>query len=125
MHRRFVLIAGLVLISGCAGHAPPILAPAGAPLGELEPLYSALAARNEIQIEVASNGCTTKADFAFFIEPKGQAATLAFGRKRVDTCKSFAQGRVRLAFTYAELGVSAQTPLFLLNPLVAWTGPGS
>lgn len=125
MHRRFVLIAGLALLAGCAGQAPPILTPAGSPLAELEPLYSAAAGRNEITIEVASHGCTTKADFAFYLEPKGEAVTLAFGRKRIDTCKSFAQGRIRLAFTYEELGLSANAPVFLLNPLVAWTGPGS
>ncbi|WP_374575680.1 hypothetical protein [Phenylobacterium sp.] len=124
MHRRLVLIAGLSLLAGCAGQTPPVLTPAKAPLAELEPLYAAVAGRGEITIEVASNGCTTKADFAFYVEPTGQSATLAFARRRLDVCKSFAPGKTKLAFTYDELGLSPGEPVFLLNPLAAWTGPG-
>ncbi|MFN3523192.1 MAG: hypothetical protein ACK4YQ_13170 [Phenylobacterium sp.] len=124
MHRRFVLIAGLALLAGCAGQTPPILAPAGAPLAELEPLYSASAGRGAITIEVASNGCTAKVDFAFYVERKGEAVTVAFGRKRLDRCQSFAPGKTALAFTYEELGITPRTPVFLLNPLTPWTGPG-
>ena len=71
----------------------------------------------------SSNGCTAKADFAFYVERRGEAVTLAFGRKRVDTCKSFAMGKTDLSFTWAELGLAPRTPVFLLNPLTAWTGP--
>jgi hypothetical protein len=123
MHRRVFLFAALAL-AGCATAAPPILAPAGAGLAELEPLYRADARREGLVISVASNGCTAKADFAFYVERKGDAVTLAFGRKRVDTCRSFAMGRTDLSFTWDELGVAPRTPVFLLNPLLAWTGPG-
>ena len=75
-------------------------------------------------ISVASNGCTTKDDFAFRLERRGEALTLAFARRRLDTCKAFAQGRAELTFGWDELGVPRGAPLFLLNPLVAWTGPG-
>jgi len=125
MHRRFVLIAGMALLAGCATAPLKILAPAGSALAELEPLYSAVAGRSALTIEVASNGCTAKADFAFFVERKGETATLAFGRKRLDTCKSFAMGKMALSFTYEELGLAPQAPVFLLNPLYPWTGPGS
>lgn len=125
MHRRFVILAGLALLGGCAASAPPIVAPAGSSLGELEPLYSANAGRDALTIRVASNGCTKKEDFAFFVERKGQAVTLAFGRKKLDPCRSFAMGHADLTFTYAELGVEDRTPLFVLNPFTAWTGPGS
>jgi hypothetical protein len=125
MHRRFVLIAGLSLLAGCTTVPPKIVAPAGAALGELEPLYSAVAGRSVLTIEVASNGCTAKADFAFFVERKGEAVTLAFGRKRLDTCKSFAMGKTTLGFSYDELGLAPHAPVFLLNPLVPWTGAGS
>ena len=124
MDRRVFLAAALAL-AGCASAPPPILAPAGAGLPELEPLYRAEAGRDGLTISVASNGCTAKADFAFYVERKGEALTLAFGRKRVDTCKSFAMGRADLTFTWDELGVAPRTPVFLLNPLLAWTGPGS
>ena len=93
-------------------------------LSELEPLYRAEAGREALIISVASNGCTAKADFAFYVERKGEAVALAFGRKRVDTCQSFAMGRTDLTFTWAELGVAPRTAVFLLNPLVGWTGPG-
>ena len=111
-------------LAACATTPPPVVAP-GAPLAELEPLYRADAGREALTISVSSNGCTAKADFAFHLERKGEAATLAFARKRLDTCKSFAVGKTEFAFTWAELGVEPRTPVFLLNPLLGWTGPGS
>ena len=131
--RRFVLAA--LALGGCATAAPPVetpvdtpvetpvVAPAASTLGELEPLYAADLGRDAITIRVASNGCTTKADFAFFVERRGDVVTLAFGRKRIDTCRSFAMGQAYLTFTWAELGLAPRTPVFLLNPLTAWTGP--
>ena len=121
MNRRLFVLAALAL-GGCATARPPVMAPA-ASLEELEPLYAADAGRDAITIRVSSNGCTAKADFAFFVERKGNAVTLAFGRKRLDTCKSFAMGHADLTFTWAELGLAPRTPVFLLNPLTAWTGP--
>jgi hypothetical protein len=125
--RRLVLTAALVLLSGCATapapSPPPVLAPT-TPLGELEPLYGVEAGRNGLSIRVASNGCTTKADFAHFVERRNGAVSLAFGRKRLDPCKSFAMGQVSLVFTYEELGLEPGAPIFLLNPLTPWTGPG-
>ena len=123
MNRRAFILAALAL-SGCATGGVRVIAPPNSALSELEPLYRADAGREAFTISVASNGCTTKADFAFYVERRGEALTLAFGRKRVDTCKSFAMGRADLSFTWSELGVPPRTPVFLLNPLAAWTGPG-
>jgi hypothetical protein len=122
MHRRLFVLAALAL-AGCVTAGPPAVTPAASSLGELEALYAADAGRDAITIRVSSNGCTVKADFAFFVERKGNAVTLAFGRKRLDTCKSFAMGHADLTFTWAELGLEPRTPVFLLNPLTAWTGP--
>jgi hypothetical protein len=122
MNRRSVLLSVLAL-AGCASVGTQV-APA-APLAELEPLYGAAAGREGITIQVASNGCTNKADFAAYVERKESMVTVSFGRKRIDTCKSFAMGKTELSFTWAELGVAPRTPVFLLNPLIAWTGPGS
>lgn len=124
MNRRLFLVAALAL-GGCATTAPPAVAPAAAALGELEPLYSAQAGRQALTIRVSSNGCTAKADFAFYVERRGGAVTLAFGRKRIDPCKSFAMGQADLSFSWEELGLAPHTPVHLLNPLTAWTGPGS
>ncbi|HEX5262256.1 MAG TPA: hypothetical protein VFW13_01935 [Phenylobacterium sp.] len=141
MNRRFFVLASLAL-GGCATsppHPAPILplppAPAPGPgqapalgpatYGELEPLYSAQAGRQALTIRVPSNGCTTKADFAFYVERRRDTVTLAFGRKRLDRCKSFAMGQAELTFTWEELGLAPRAPVVLLNPLTAWTGPGS
>lgn len=125
MNRRLLLIAGLGLLSGCASARPPVLTAAEAAHPELEPVYSAVAGREAMTIEVASNGCTQKADFAFYIERKGPAVTLSFARKRLDPCRSFAMGKTGLTFTWSELGLEPAAPVFLLNPLAPWTGPGS
>ena len=121
MNRRvFVLAAAAALgaLCGCATGAPTVLAPAGAALAELEPLHAARAGREALTIRVASHGCTAKADFAFYLERKGEALTLAFGRRRLDGCRSLAGGTTELTFTWAELGVPPRTPVFLLNPLL-------
>lgn len=125
MNRRLLMIAGLALLSGCATGAEPVLTPAEAAHPELEPVYSAVAGREALTIEVASNGCTQKADFTFYVERKGAAVTLSFARTRLDPCRSFAMGKTALSFTWAELGLEPRSPVFLLNPLSAWTGPGS
>ena len=116
MNRRFLLLAGLVLLGGCATVPPPILAPAGAPFEELEPLIAARAGPEALTITVSSHGCTQKEDFAVFLERKGSAIQLAFGRKKIDVCRA-APRPVDLTFTWAELGVAAPEPVFLLNPL--------
>ena len=123
MHRRAFTVAALAL-SSCAVGGGRTVAPGASGLSELESLYRAEAGRDALTISVASNGCTEKGDFAFYVERKGETVTLAFGRKRIDTCQSFAMGRKDLSFSWAELGVAPRTPVFLLNPLVGWVGPG-
>ena len=123
MNRRIFTLAALAL-AGCATPARPVLAPTGSGLAELEPLYRAEAGLDALIISVASNGCTEKGDFAFYVERTGEAVALAFGRRRIDTCKAFTMGRTDLSFSWAELGVAPRTPVFLLNPLVGWVGPG-
>lgn len=125
MNRRWLMIAGLGLLAGCAASGAPVLHPAQAAHPELEALYAARAGREALVIEVASNGCTAKPDFAFYVERAGEAATLSFARKRLDSCRSFAVGKTELSFTWAELGLDPRRPVFLLNPLAAWTGPGA
>jgi hypothetical protein len=123
MNRRLFLMASLAL-SGCATlRAPPAGPPI--PLAELEPLFSATAGREALTLRVASNGCTARPDFTFYVERRGATTALAFARKHVDPCRSFAMGQAEIAFTWAELGVDPKAPVFLLNPVTAWTGPGS
>lgn len=123
MDRRLFLLASLAL-GGCTTMAPATAGPPP-PLAELEPLYSAIAGREALTLRVASNGCTAKPDFAFYVERRGGGATIAFARKKVDMCRSFAMGQTEIAFTWAELGLEPRAPVFLLNPVTAWTGPGA
>ncbi len=120
MNRR-VFVLSAFAAAGCAT-APP--QPSG-PLAELEPLYAVQARPAGLTIQVASNGCTKKEDFAFYVERKPTGVTLAFARKRLDPCKSFAMGKTELVFSWTELGLSETQPTFVLNPVTAWTGPGS
>jgi hypothetical protein len=122
MNRRLFVLAGLAL-AGCAS-LPPQPPKPSPPYAELEPVYAAKAGRDGLTLRVASNGCTQKPDFAFYVEKKGEAVEIAFARTRIDPCKSFAQGATELSFSWAELGLAPRTPVFLLNPLLAWTGPG-
>jgi hypothetical protein len=122
MNRRVFLFATLAL-GGCAT-LPPAGSPP-APLAELEPLYSAVAGKDGLTIQVSSNGCTAKDDIAFYLERRAGTVAVAFARRKVDTCRSFAMGKAEIAFTWAELGLAPRSPVFLLNPVTAWTGPGS
>ena len=123
MNRRLVIIAGTLLLAGCV--TTRVGAPVGAGFDLLEPIYTASAGKDVLAIRVASNGCTRKEDFAFFVEKTPAGPRVAFGRKRLDTCRSFAQGRVELTFTWEELGLDGRAGVFLANPVVAWTGPGA
>jgi hypothetical protein len=125
MNRRLFVLAALAL-GGCATVAVrPVVVAGPRVFGELEPLYAAQAGREALTIQVGSNGCTARADFVFYVERRGDGAAVAFARKHVDACKSFAQGRAELAFTWEELGLGPRAPVFLLNPVTAWTGPGA
>lgn len=121
MTRRSLLLA-VLLLSGCA-MVPRVSAPPGAGFAELEPLYAATVGRDVLTIRVASSGCTAKADFAVYVERAGGVVRLAFGRKRLDTCRSFAAGHADLAFTWAELGLEPNAAVFLANPLIRQPGP--
>jgi hypothetical protein len=122
MNRRFVILAALALCGCATARVEP---PPGAGFAELEPVYAVNAGREAVTIRVASNGCTSKADFAFFVERKPTGAAVAFGRRKLDRCQSFAMGSTELSFTWDELGLKPGTAVFLLNPLERWTGPGS
>jgi hypothetical protein len=124
MNRRVLLLAGLSLLAGCATTPPAVATSARSVHPELEPVYAAIAGREALKIEVASNGCTKKEDFAFHVERRGEAVTLAFGRRRLDPCRSSALGKVELSFTWAELGLGGHAQVFLLNPLAPSNGSG-
>ncbi|HUZ12925.1 MAG TPA: hypothetical protein VMU93_08765 [Caulobacteraceae bacterium] len=113
--RRFLLAASLAALSACAT-LPGAPAPPGAGVELLEPMLAVRISADGVTITVRSMGCTTKADFAFYVERAGPGERVAFGRRRVDACKGPA-GYVDLTFSYAELALNPARPLFLMNPL--------
>lgn len=123
MNRRIFLAAAAAALSGCATTPPTVLPPPGAPLAELEPLYGVVSGRDGLTITVASSGCTKKDDFAFYLERRATGPTLSFGRKRLDPCRSFAAAKADLLFGWNELGLERGRPVFLMNPVTAWTRP--
>jgi len=127
MNRRGLLICmGALALTGCASQ-PPLPQPSpgkpGADPSELEALYAVTPGREGLTVRVASSGCTRKEDFAFYVERKGLVPTLAFGRKRLDTCRSFAAAQAELMFSWSELGLAPNGDFALLNPLTAFPGP--
>jgi hypothetical protein len=121
MDRRGFILAALA-IGGCATvGASPAGAPRG-PLAELEPLYGMQAGREGLTIRVKSAGCTAKEDFAFYVERRGEAVTIAFGRKHVETCTAAAAQPADLTFSWEELRLPPRTAVFLLNPVAAAPG---
>ena len=116
--RRRLLAAGLLLVvSGCAGRGGVTLVMRpGAEAGELETLRSARAGPSGLALKVLSHGCTTKADFTFYVGQEGRDRTIAFARKRLDVCKA-APNVEEIIFSYEELGLGKAGVVRLLNPV--------
>ncbi len=113
--RRLILAFAACALAGCATPGPAVVAPGAGP-AELEAIYAVTATREALTVRVSSNGCTKREDFAFFVERKAGATTVAFARKRLDPCRSFAAGHADLVFTLQELGVAPNLPVFVMNP---------
>ena len=118
LDRRGLLATGLLLLAlgGCAGRGVLLVAGATGETAELESLKAITASPAGLTLRVASSGCTRKADFAFYVDHAASPPTVAFARKRLDICHAEA-GEVELSFSYAELGVSGQGRLVVLNPV--------
>ncbi|WP_269716261.1 hypothetical protein [Caulobacter sp. NIBR2454] len=121
MDRRHLILLGAMALAGCATMQRPgsvrLITTTDSVFQALEPLYAASSGPGGLSIRVASNGCTAKTDITFHVEMKDGAAFIAFARRKLDACKGLAPVGVDVMFTYAELGVRPETPVFLLNPL--------
>jgi hypothetical protein len=119
LDRRGLLATGLALaLGGCAGRGGvSLVAGAGAGAAGLETLRSVAAGPKGLTIRVASSGCVRKEDFAFYVDRTGVPPTIAFARKRLETCHAATPGEAALTFTYQELGVADRGRLAVLNPL--------
>jgi hypothetical protein len=121
LDRRLLLTAGLFLaLGGCAGRIGSgitLVTRPGPESGELETLHGVVADSSGLVLKVASTGCTTKADFNFYVG-QDRDRTVAFARKRLDVCKA-APSVVAVRFSYEELGLAGAGTLRLLNPVQA------
>ena len=84
-------------------------------LSELEEVD---ARAHALAIRVRSQGCASKADFAFRTDRERGRAVVAFARRRLETCRG-ERGEATLSFSYAELGVSAWDRIVVANPVAA------
>lgn len=114
MNRRAFLIAGTLLLAGCATRA--VYSSPDAGMVELEPLLAASVAKDALTIRVTSTGCTAKEGFAWFVERGGGRYAVAFGRRKLDACKA-APTPVDLTWTFAELGLPKGASVAVVNPL--------
>ncbi len=114
MNRRALIIAGALLLSGCATR---LVSPAPEPgMVELEPLLAVKVVREGLTIRVSSNGCTSKESIAWFVEKSRGRYAVAFGRRRVDSCAQ-PPTAVDLTFSYEELGLPRGARVAVVNPL--------
>jgi hypothetical protein len=120
LDRRQLLAAGVLLAVGGCATSPKVTLVLGrtGETEELEPLKAVRAGADGLTIRVASTGCTRREDFAFYVDRAGPEATIAFARKRLDSCRA-APDVVELSFSYQELGVVRHGRLAVLNPVVA------
>ena len=114
MNRRLFLLAGLATLSGCVTPALEVATPAGATLGELEPLYAVSAGWRGVTITIATRGCARREDFTVHAEPRGAVYALAFARTRVETCNG-PRSRARITFAWRDLRLPRSARFFVLN----------
>ena len=113
---RLIATVPLLGLAGCVSLGDPRLV-AGPSVGAegLEPLLGVTASREGLAVVLASAGCTSRADIAFYVDRGGDVPAVAFARRRVDLCA--APGRLALRFTWAELGLPGHGPVTVLNPV--------
>jgi hypothetical protein len=118
LDRRRLLVAGLFLaLGGCVGRGGvTLVVRPGQEAGELETLRGAVAGPGGLALKVDSTGCTTKADFVFYVGHDGRGATVSFARKRLDVCRA-APSVEEVTFSYDELGLADAGTVRLLNPV--------
>ena len=112
------MLAGAAVSLAACATAPRVILAGDDRYPELEPLLSVDARAHALAIRVRSQGCASKADFAFRIDRERGRAVVAFARRRLETCRG-ERGEATLSFSYAELGVSAWDRIVVANPVAA------
>ncbi len=104
------LIAGLLLAV-----AGPTLAYTVPPI---EPVYGVSVDKAGVTVRMASNGCTKKGDLTVAVAKTTARPLLLIARKHPDLCRA-ATRPVEIAWTFDDLGLAADEPFSLANPLTA------
>lgn len=110
------------LVAVLTGHPQPRPAPPPAK-PRLDPIYAMQVTRTGLIVTVPSNGCTRKEDFAARTSGPGRNAVIGFYRKRMDACRSLVAAHAELRYTFAELALTPNVKLKLLNELTADPSP--
>jgi hypothetical protein len=112
-----MLLVGLMAALTGSAHAAP------APKPRLEPIYSFTVTRTGLTVVVPSNGCTRKQDFAPRTSGPGHTAVIGFYRRRPDMCRSLVATHTVLSYGFAELALTPNVHLKVLNEFTADPSP--
>lgn len=111
------MIAGAALsLAGCATVPTRVAITPGETWPELEPLLAVETGSDAMTIRVRSRGCADKADFVFRVDRRSGRTVVAFGRRRLETCKG-GKGWEDMAFSYEELGLKRGERVVVANPI--------
>jgi hypothetical protein len=105
-------LLGVLVIAGSASAdvAPPI-----------EPVFAVTAGRDGITVRMASHGCTKKSDLTVAVAKTVPRPLILVTRKHPDVCKAIDLSHADIIWSYAELGLQADLPFNIGNPLIADT----
>jgi hypothetical protein len=112
-----LLTPGL-LLAALAGPAAAYTVP------PIEPVYAVRVDQAGVTVRMASNGCTRKSDLTVAVAKTTARPLLLIARQHPDLCQA-ASRAVEIAWTFQDLGLAADEPFNLANPLTAEPGTPS
>jgi hypothetical protein len=118
LNPHLIMVGLMAALTGQAHAAPAQTKP------RLEPIYSLTVTRTGLIVTVPSNGCTRKEDFAARTSGPGRNAVIGFYRRRPDMCRALVAGHAELRYVFAELALTPNVKLKVLNEFTADPSPG-
>ncbi|MEK6627586.1 MAG: hypothetical protein AABY53_03080 [Bdellovibrionota bacterium] len=84
----------------------------------VETIYSLSIAADLVQIQVESNGCTTKESFLVqkYLDPNDNIIRLLFIRNRPDFCRAFPSEGALIEFSKDDLNIARDVGVRVENP---------
>jgi hypothetical protein len=71
----------------------------------------------QVSVTASSSGCTQESSFRTDVDREDGVYEVGFRRTTADLCKALAPDGVRLAWTYAQLGIPEGARVRLVNPV--------